>query len=140
MNAAAVECDGVWKYYGDYQRPRQVLQHPGPIKDLRLIPPRQVTVGSATGLWVSCYVYRGAGKVHITPDQPKPWEDTRAGANSQWAPLWQAPPPPPDNNWTATATFAFSPLSSCHWRAARWRRWQSSPSFRLGTSTSGRCS
>src|SRR5690348_2287360 len=50
------------------------------VKDLRMIPPRQVTVGSATGLWVACYVYRGAGKVYISPDLPKTWEDTRAGA------------------------------------------------------------
>src|SRR5579871_6084547 len=35
-------------------------------KDLRLVPPRQVTVGSATGLWVACYLYRGGdGKVTI---------------------------------------------------------------------------
>ena len=75
------------------------------VKDIRLVPPQQGTVGSATGLWVAVYQYRGPAKVRITPDQPKPWEDTRAGANSQWAPLWLAPPPPANNNWTATATF-----------------------------------
>jgi hypothetical protein len=32
------------------------------VKDLRMIPPRQVTVGSATGLWVSCFLYRGDRK------------------------------------------------------------------------------
>ncbi len=75
------------------------------ITDLRQLPPYQITVGSATGLWVSCLVYRGSGNVTVTPDQIKAWEDTRAGANSQWAPRWTAPPPPPDGNWTATATF-----------------------------------
>ncbi len=94
------------------------------VKDLRLVPPRQVTVGSATGLWVSCYVYRGAGKVHITPDQAKPWEDTRAGANSQWAPLWQAPPPPPDNNWTATATFDEPGTYILRWHASDGALWK----------------
>ena len=47
-------------------------------------------MGSATGLWVACYVYRADGPVHISPDQPETWEDTRAGANAQWAPLWEA--------------------------------------------------
>jgi len=75
------------------------------VTDLRLVPPIQVTVGSATGLWVACFKYRGPGNVTIGPSQPKTWEDTRAGANSQWSPLWQAPPPPPDNKWTVTATF-----------------------------------
>jgi len=75
------------------------------VTDLREVPPKSVTVDSATGLWVSCYVYRSAGKVSINPDQPKPWEDTRAGANSQWSPLWIAPPSPAGGNWTATVTF-----------------------------------
>jgi hypothetical protein len=76
------------------------------VKDMRLLPPHQVTVGSATGLWVSLYVYReDTSGVHISPDQPETWEDTRAGANAQWSPLWAAPPPPDGNNWTATATF-----------------------------------
>lgn len=75
------------------------------ITDLREIAPHQITVGSATGLWVSCLVYRAAGDVTITPDQIKSWEDTRAGANSQWSPRWTPPPAPADGNWTATATF-----------------------------------
>lgn len=94
------------------------------VKDIRLIPPRQVTVGSATGLWVSCYVYRGPGLVKITPDQPKSWEDTRAGANSQWAPLWQASPPPPDNNWTATATFDTPGTYVLRWHASDGALWK----------------
>jgi hypothetical protein len=75
------------------------------IKDLRELPPYQITVGSSTGLWASLIVYRGPGNVAISPDQPKSWEDTRAGANSQWAPRWVAKPAPPENKWTATATF-----------------------------------
>ena len=30
------------------------------------------------------------------PPQVKAWEDTRAGANSPWAPLWVAPTLPAD--------------------------------------------
>ena len=97
------------------------------VKDLRMIPPRQVTVGSATGLWVACYVYRGAGRVHITPDQPKPWEDTRAGANSQWSPLWLAPPPPPDNNWKVTVTFDDPGTYILRWHASDGALWADEP-------------
>jgi len=75
------------------------------VKDIRMIPPRQVTVGSATGLWVSCYLYRGPGKVTFSPAQAKTWEDTRAGANSQWSPLWTPPPPPADGKWIVQVTF-----------------------------------
>jgi hypothetical protein len=68
-------------------------------------PPRRITVGSATGLWASLIKYRGPGNVSFEKDQVKVWEDTRAGANSQWAPLWTAPKPPPDGKWSATVTF-----------------------------------
>jgi hypothetical protein len=94
------------------------------VKDVRLIAPHQSTVGSATGLWVSCYLYRGEGKVHVTPDQPKPWEDTRAGANSQWAPLWEPPIPPPDGNWTATATFDQPGTYTLRWHASDGALWK----------------
>jgi hypothetical protein len=96
------------------------------VKDLRLVAPRQSTVGSATGLWVACYLYRSPenAKVHITPDQPKAWEDTRAGANSQWAPLWQAPPAPPDNNWNATATFDQPGEYILRWHASDGALWK----------------
>jgi hypothetical protein len=77
----------------------------GPVSDLRMNPPRRITVGSATGLWASLLQYRGPGKVSFEQDQVKAWEDTRAGANSQWAPLWRAPKPPPDGKWSATVTF-----------------------------------
>ncbi len=69
-------------------------------------PPRQSTVGSATGLRFSWFVYRGAGKVMFSPEQNKVWEDTRAGANSPWASRWTAPPVPADGKWTTEVTFS----------------------------------
>ena len=68
-------------------------------------PPSRITVGKSTGLHQAWFVYRGAGKVTFDPVQIKTWEDTRAGANSPWAPLWQPPPLPADGKWTTTATF-----------------------------------
>ena len=68
-------------------------------------PPSAITVGSQTGLRHSCFVYRGAGRVEFTPRQAKVWEDTRAGANSPWAPLWAPPPAPADGRWVSTVTF-----------------------------------
>jgi hypothetical protein len=73
---------------------------------LALRPPARVTVGKVVGLHLSWFVYRGAGSVAFTPRQVKAWEDTRAGANSPWAPLWQAPPVPPEGKYVVTATFA----------------------------------
>jgi hypothetical protein len=93
------------------------------VKDLRLVPPIQVTVGSATGLWVACFKYRGPGNVTLSPDQAKTWEDTRAGANSQWSPLWQAPPPPADNKWTVTATFDQPGTYVLRWHASDGALW-----------------
>jgi len=68
-------------------------------------PPSAITVGSQTGLRHSCFVYRGAGRVTFTPTQAKVWEDTRAGANSPWAPRWMAPAIPEDGKYTVAATF-----------------------------------
>jgi hypothetical protein len=68
-------------------------------------PPSAITVGSQTGLRHSCFVYRGAGRVTFTPTQAKVWEDTRAGANSPWAPRWMAPAIPPDGKYTVAVTF-----------------------------------
>jgi hypothetical protein len=68
-------------------------------------PPRRSTVGKVTGLHLSWFVYRGAGRVAFEPPQIKVWEDTRAGANSPWAALWTPPALPPDGKWTAQATF-----------------------------------
>jgi hypothetical protein len=70
-----------------------------------MLPPTRVTVGKNLGLHLSWFVYRGAGKVHFSPDQIKAWEDTRAGANSPWAPVWFAPPIPADNKIAVDVTF-----------------------------------
>lgn len=68
-------------------------------------PPSAITVGSQTGLRHSCFVYRGAGRVSFSPRQAKVWEDTRAGANSPWAPRWMAPAIPPDGKYQVNVTF-----------------------------------
>lgn len=68
-------------------------------------PPSAITVGSQTGLRHSCFVYRGSGRVTFTPTQAKVWEDTRAGANSPWAPRWMAPAVPADGKYTVSMTF-----------------------------------
>lgn len=98
---AFVKDDGVPKARGrnDLDDPRKQ------VPDLRMIPPRQITVGSSTGLWASLLKYRGPGNVSYDQDQPKAWEDTRAGANSQWAPRWVAPKAPVDGKWSATVAF-----------------------------------
>ena len=70
-----------------------------------MLPPTRVTVGKNLGLHLSWFVYRGAGKVHFSPEQIKSWEDTRAGANSPWAPIWFAPPMPADNKIAVDVTF-----------------------------------
>jgi hypothetical protein len=70
-----------------------------------LLPPTRITVGKNVGLHLSWYVYRGVGEVIFAPEQIKPWEDTRAGANSPWAPLWVPPTLPADGRITTTATF-----------------------------------
>jgi hypothetical protein len=69
-------------------------------------PPARITVGKVTGLHLSWFVYRGAGKVTFSPEQVKPWEDTRAGMNSPWAPLWTPPRLPADGKIVVQATFA----------------------------------
>jgi hypothetical protein len=123
MLSAHVSDDGVPK-----PRPRGAFldraRDPN-LKDLRMVPPIQVTVGSATGLWVACYLYRGPNsKVHISPEQPKTWEDTRAGGNSQWSPLWQAPKPPEDGKWNVEATFDEPGTYVLRWHATDGALWQ----------------
>jgi hypothetical protein len=68
-------------------------------------PPSRVTVNKRTGLHMMWFVYRGDGQARFEPMQIKPWEDTRTGANSPWAPLWTPPPVPKDGKYTATVTF-----------------------------------
>jgi len=67
--------------------------------------PARVTVGKTTGLHLSWFVYRGAGKVTFSPEQVKSWEDTRTGMNSPWAPLWTPPVLPKDGKIVVQATF-----------------------------------
>jgi hypothetical protein len=69
-------------------------------------PPSRVTVGKNVGLHLSWFVYRGAGTVTFDPPQIKVWEDTRAGAESPWAPIWTAPSMPADGKVTVRVTFA----------------------------------
>jgi hypothetical protein len=99
---ALVTDDGIPK------APGQGAPAPNPAAVARraMLPPQRITVGKALGLHLSWFVYRGSGPVAFDPVQVKPWEDTRAGANSPWAPLWLAPPLPPDGKWVAQATFS----------------------------------
>jgi hypothetical protein len=74
-------------------------------RDPAMIPPSRATVGKIVGLHLSWFVYRGNGTVKFDPPQIEPWEDTRTGANSPWAPLWTPPELPADGKWTTTAIF-----------------------------------
>jgi hypothetical protein len=69
-------------------------------------PPVRITVGKNVGLHLSWFVYRGTGSVRFDPFQVKPWEDTRAGANSPWAPIWAPPPMPADGRIVTKAAFS----------------------------------
>ena len=64
------------------------------------------TPSSATGLRLSWFVYRAAGKVTFEPPQRKVWEDTRESGNSPWSANWETPPVPPDGTWVIRATFS----------------------------------
>ncbi len=68
-------------------------------------PPARVTVGKNVGLHVAWFVYRGPGRVTFSPEQVMSWEDTRAGANSPWAPVWVAPDLPADGRVMVQAWF-----------------------------------
>lgn len=70
------------------------------------LPPARVTVGKNVGLHLTWYVYRGKGAVHFSPEQVMSWEDTRAGANSPWAPIWVPPPMPADGRVEVQVTFS----------------------------------
>ena len=77
-----------------------------PRRNPMMQPPIRITAGKNVGLHHSYYVFRGAGEVIFAPAQIKVWEDTRAGADSPWAPIWVAPPMPADGKVTAQVTFA----------------------------------
>jgi hypothetical protein len=99
---ATVTDDGVPKAPGQGARMPSAEQ----IARRSVMPPQRITVGKSLGLHLSWFVYRGSGAVTFDTPQIKVWEDTRAGANSPWAPLWIAPPLPADGTWKVTATFA----------------------------------
>jgi hypothetical protein len=88
--------------------PEQSAQLAQRLRNLVLGPPARVTVGKNVGLHLSWYFYRGPAGAPVTfaPSQIKTWEDTRAGTNSPWAPIWLAPPVPADGRITAKATFS----------------------------------
>jgi hypothetical protein len=67
-----------------------------------------VTVGKNVGLHISWYTYRAPenAPVNYDPIQIKPWEDTRAGANSPWAPIWTPPEMPADGKIPVKVTFS----------------------------------
>jgi hypothetical protein len=73
-----------------------------------LRPPTRITVGKNVGLHLSWFLYRGPAGATVTfdPPQVKAWEDTRAGANSPWAPLWLPPSIPSDGKVPVHATFS----------------------------------
>ena len=73
-----------------------------------MVPPTRITVGKNLGLHTSWFLYRGpaGGTVTFDPPQVKAWEDTRAGANSPWAPLWSAPHLGPDGKEEVHVTFS----------------------------------
>jgi hypothetical protein len=69
-------------------------------------PPVRITVGKNVGLHVTWFLYRGPGTVTFDPPQIKAWEDTRAGANSPWAPIWIAPSIPGDGKQPVAVSFS----------------------------------
>jgi len=76
-----------------------------PVDERMLRRPRRTTVGKVNGLFLSWNVYRGEGEVNFDPPQVKPWEDTRAAANSPWGALWIPPELPEDGMHEVTVTF-----------------------------------
>ncbi len=78
---------------------------PPTLPRMALSPPVRFTVQKVNGLHLSWFVFRGESEVSFDPPQIKTWEDTRAGANSPWAPLFTRPPIPEDREWTVQVTF-----------------------------------
>jgi hypothetical protein len=85
--------------------PRARVLPPERAKAASKIPPYRPTVAKNLGLHMGWLVYRGAGPVEFSAPQIKTWEDTRSGANSPWAPVWQPPPLPADGKHTVQVTF-----------------------------------
>jgi hypothetical protein len=78
---------------------------PATLSRAQLTPPTRFTVQKANGLHVAWFVLRGEAEVIFDPPQIKTWEDTRAGANSPWSPLFAVPAPPTHGEWTVRVTF-----------------------------------
>ena len=78
------------------------------VRNPSMSPPSRITVGKNVGLHVSWFMYRGPAGATVTfdPPQVKAWEDTRAGANSPWAPQWAAPKLPDDGLLPVQVTFS----------------------------------
>jgi len=111
----------------DSARADSIWNAPPTFSRRQLTPPSRITVQKANGLFMSWFLYRGdragdetgdggspatggtaaTGESPVTFDPPqiKVWEDTRAGANSPWAPLWVPPELPEDGRWTVNVTF-----------------------------------
>ena len=77
---------------------------PGEVRRFMRAPTR-VTVGKTNGLFLSWNVYRGEAEAEFYPPQVKPWEDTRASANSPWGAYWTPPPIPEDGIYETQVTF-----------------------------------
>jgi hypothetical protein len=78
------------------------------VRNPAMSPPSRITVGKNLGLHVSWFIYRGpvGGKASFDPPPVKAWEDTRAGANSPWAPVWAPPKLPADGQEPVHVTFS----------------------------------
>jgi hypothetical protein len=85
--------------------PKARVPSPDRLRAVSKTPPIRVTVQKNVGLHAAWLVYRGAGEVVFEPPQIKTWEDTRAGANSPWAPIWVPPALPPDGRHQVNVTF-----------------------------------
>ena len=86
-------------------RPPRESDGPPTLSATQLRPPSRLTVQKVNGLHLSWFVFRGESEVQFDPPQIKTWEDTRAGANSPWAPLFGRPPVPEDGEYTVQVTF-----------------------------------
>ena len=75
------------------------------VRQASMMPPARPTVAKNLGLHLAWFVYRGSGGVTFDPPQIKIWEDTRAGANSPWAPIWIAPPVPEGGKYSVKVRF-----------------------------------
>jgi hypothetical protein len=86
----------------------QSTQASAPTRNPAMVPPTRITVGKSLGLHLSWFLYRGpaGAKATFDPPQIKAWEDTRAGANSPWAPLWVAPALPADGKVPVQVSFS----------------------------------